>query len=54
MIFDICAENNLKMGKIMPSLRLAITGGVPGPDLVTTMEILGKEESIKRIENSLK
>lgn len=54
LIFDICAENNLKMGKIMPSLRLAITGGVPGPDLVTTMEILGKEESIKRIENSLK
>ena len=37
------------MGKIMPALRLALTGGIPGPDLITTAYILGKNESIKRI-----
>lgn len=53
LIHDICVELKVKMGKVMPSLRLAITGGVPGPDLMTTMFILGKEESIDRIKSSL-
>lgn len=53
-IHDICVENGIKMNKVMPSLRLSITGGIPGPDLATTMYILGKEESNKRILNSLK
>lgn len=37
----------------MPSLRLALTGGVPGPDLMTTMVILGKTESLERIKNTI-
>ena len=41
------------MGKVMPALRVAIAGGLPGPDLVSTMEILGSEESIVRIKNTL-
>lgn len=53
LIFDICAEKRIKMGKVMPSLRMSVTGGVPGPDLMTTMFILGKEESLKRIKASL-
>lgn len=52
-IYDICAEMGVKMGKVMPSLRLSVTGGVPGPDLVTTMFILGKDETINRIKNSI-
>lgn len=52
-IHDICNENGVKMGKIMPSLRLSVTGGVPGPDLATTMFILDKDESVSRIKNSL-
>ena len=52
-IHDLCQEMGVKMGKVMPALRVAVTGGVPGPDLVSTMEILGKDESIKRIQNTL-
>lgn len=52
-IFDICQEMSVKMGKVMPALRVAIAGGLSGPDLVSTMEILGKEESFKRIKNTL-
>ncbi len=54
LIFDCCSELGVKMGKVMPGLRTAITGGMPGPDLVTTITILSKEEAIDRIENSLK
>jgi len=52
-IFDTCNEQGVKMGKVMPSLRTAIAGGLSGPDLVSTMKILGKEESFNRIKNSL-
>ena len=52
-IYDICEENKIKMGKIMPNLRLVLTGGVPGPDLVSTAEILGQDETRKRIQSAL-
>jgi glutamyl-tRNA synthetase len=52
-IHDICQETGVKMGKVMPALRVAITGGLPGPDLMTTMEILGRDESLIRIQNTL-
>lgn len=48
-IGDICNELGVKMGKIMPDLRLSLTGGVPGPDLMTCMYILGRNETNNRI-----
>ena len=53
LVFDICAELGVKMGKIMPSLRLSVTGGVPGPDLMTTAFILGRNETTERIKNTI-
>jgi len=46
-------ESGHKFGKVMPGLRQALTGGVSGPDLMTTMVILGKKESINRIKKAL-
>jgi glutamyl-tRNA synthetase len=43
----------IKMGKIMQALRLAITGMAAGPDLMITMEILGKNEAISRLDQAL-
>jgi len=40
-------------GKIMQALRVTLTGGASGPDLMITMEILGKEETLKRISYAL-
>ena len=37
----------------MPALRVSITGLGGGPDLSAVMEIIGKEESIQRIETAL-
>lgn len=38
------------VGKIMPMLRLALTGGVPGPQLPEIMYIIGPKETKNRID----
>lgn len=40
-------------GKILQALRVALTGGASGPDLMVTIEILGSVESISRIRYAL-
>jgi glutamyl/glutaminyl-tRNA synthetase len=49
----MCIACGYKIGKILPDLRLALTGGIPGPHLPEVMEILGMDESKKRINNLL-
>ena len=46
---DITNALNIQPGKIMQALRLALTGGASGPDLMITMEILGPQEVASRI-----
>lgn len=50
-ILSGCVDLGIKIGKVMPSLRNALVSGISGPDLMTTMFILGKDESYKRILN---
>ena len=42
-------DNELGMGKIMNALRLCIVGAGAGPDLFKIIELIGREESVKRI-----
>ncbi len=49
-----CNEKGFKLGKVLPDLRMALTGGLPGPHLHEVMEILGYDESWNRILNLLK
>ena len=49
LINNICNNNGIKMGKVMPGLRMALVGGISGPDLMTTMSILGMRETISRL-----
>jgi glutamyl-tRNA synthetase len=51
-ISDICDSLGIKMGKVMGGLRAALVA-CPGPDLITTMLILGPDSTKKRISNSL-
>ena len=46
---QIIERSNVGFGRVMPALRLAITGQGSGPDLMIVMEIIGKSETIKRI-----
>ena len=50
---DAMQRAGIKQGKIMQAMRLALTGSGAGPDLMLTMEIIGKEETIKRLEQAL-
>lgn len=53
-ISTICDGLGIKIGKVMPGLRVALVGGISGPDLMTTMSILGPNQTKLRILNSLK
>ena len=42
-----------KLGEIMPPTRAAIVGAMSGPDIPEAMAILGKEETLARLEEAL-
>jgi glutamyl-tRNA synthetase len=44
---------NWGFGRIMPGLRLALTGVGKGPDLMKIMEILGKTETMARLNSAI-
>ena len=48
---DFLQENNLGMGQVMPLIRLALVGSGMGPGVTEMMEVLGKDESIRRINH---
>jgi len=50
---DAMTQVGIKQGKIMQAMRLALTGSGAGPDLMLTMEIIGKDETVRRLENAL-
>ncbi|MFN6088655.1 MAG: glutamate--tRNA ligase [Cyclobacteriaceae bacterium] len=49
----VTGELGIKTGQILQPLRMSLTGGASGPDLMLTMEILGKEETVNRIKYAL-
>ena len=51
---EVVKERQIGFGKIGQPLRVALLGRMSGPDLADVMAIVGKEETIRRIENLLK
>ena len=49
LLLEILEARGLKIGMVMQSLRVALTGKGSGPDLMEIMEILGKKEVKNRI-----
>lgn len=45
--------NNIGFGKVMMPLRLALVGALQGPDVFDIMFMIGKAETIKRIEKAV-
>ncbi len=46
-------EREIGMGKVMIGMRLCLVGSGSGPDLFTIMEMMGKEETVERIEKGI-
>jgi len=50
---DVIEANDVGFGKLMMPLRIAVTGQGFGPDLFASMQLLGKETVLKRIDAAL-
>ncbi len=50
---DYINSNNLGMGKVMNALRLSLVGASKGPGVADICEVIGKEETIRRINKAI-
>ena len=47
-------DNEIGFGKVMMPLRLALVGALQGPDVFEIMFMIGKNETVKRIDALIK
>lgn len=47
------SDAGIGFGSVMQPLRLSLVGEMKGPDVFAIIEILGKDETIKRLENAV-
>ncbi len=52
-ISEFTTSAAIGMGKVMMPLRLALVGELKGTDVPDILEVLGKEESLQRIQNAV-
>ncbi|TVR82430.1 MAG: glutamate--tRNA ligase [Saprospirales bacterium] len=52
-IKEFIADRSLKMGEVLPLLRLSLTGTMKGPDVFDTISLLGLQKSIDRLRQLL-
>ena len=53
VVKDWMTKNEIGMGKVMQPFRLSLVGALKGPHLFDIVELIGKEETIKRIEKAI-
>jgi glutamyl-tRNA synthetase len=46
-------QNEIGMGKVMQPFRLSLVGALKGPHLFDIVELIGKEETIKRLDKAI-
>jgi glutamyl-tRNA synthetase len=46
---DFMEKNELKMGEVMPILRIALAGGLQGPPVTDMIAVMGAEKSAERL-----
>ncbi len=50
---QVTSSLGIATGKIMQAFRVALTGKSSGPDLMITLEIIGRDETIRRIDHAI-
>jgi len=53
IVKDWLLKNEIGIGKVMQPFRLSLVGALKGPHLFDIVELLGKEETIKRLEKAI-
>lgn len=52
-IQSACEQLGLKLGKVGPPLRVAVTGGTSSPSLEVTLALIGRERTLARIGQAI-
>ena len=50
IVKEFITNNGFSLGQVMPLIRLALVGEMKGPHIFDIAEIIGKDETIKRLE----
>ncbi len=53
IVKDWMTKNEIGMGKVMQPFRLSLVGALKGPHLFDIVELIGKEETIARIQKAI-
>jgi glutamyl-tRNA synthetase len=53
IVKDWMTATEIGMGKVMQPFRLSLVGALKGPHLFDIVELIGKEETIKRLEKAI-
>lgn len=53
LVQSYVSEKEIGFGKLMMPMRLSLVGALQGPDIPVIMELLGKDEVLKRIKNMI-
>ena len=53
LVKDFIQQNELNMGQVMNSFRLCLVGSSMGPGLMDIAELIGKDETLNRIERAV-
>jgi len=54
LLDGFCREHHLAMGKVAQPIRVAVTGGTISPAIHDTLEILGRDKTLARIDRCLR
>ncbi|WP_281636798.1 glutamate--tRNA ligase [Flavobacterium marginilacus] len=53
IVKDWMTKNEIGMGKVMQPFRLSLVGALKGPHLFDIVEVIGKEETVSRIQKAI-
>jgi glutamyl-tRNA synthetase len=53
IVKDWMTKNEIGMGKVMQPFRLSLVGALKGPHLFDIVEVIGKDETITRLQNAI-
>ena len=53
IVKDWMTKNEIGMGKVMQPFRLSLVGALKGPHLFDIVEVIGKQETISRLQKAI-
>jgi glutamyl/glutaminyl-tRNA synthetase len=53
IVKDWMTKNEIGMGKVMQPFRLSLVGALKGPHLFDIVEVIGKDETINRLQKAI-